>query len=179
MGLGSRPLLISGNQIVDFVTWLLFNKTYKGNSKPPHILCQGVFRASTTWQQGNRPTASSLPGLTVAYPNEHAESFKTPEWSSILALLGDGGDRLMTHLLMSCGLFQPIDGGLGTYYQLSGTYPMKLSQQNLIQCRAKHCGAEDSRRIVPLWGRLVSTKFSAIRKTAGSNPPCPQSNLIC
>lgn len=130
--------LIPCHQIVDFATWLLFNKTYKQNSKPPHMLCQGLLRASTTWQQGNRLTASSLPGLTMAYPNEHAEALKRPEWSFILALLGDGGDRVMIDLLVSCGLFYPIDRSHGSYYQLSGATSLTYmySKSNAVQVQA-------------------------------------------
>ena len=86
------------------------------------MLCQGIARSSTTWQSGNRPTTSSIPGLATTYTNEYAETLRGPAWNGILKLLGDGGDKVLIDLLLNCGLFVPSDKEQGVYYQLSGTY---------------------------------------------------------
>lgn len=114
------------------MTWKLFNRLYKDVPKPPHMLCHGIVRSSTTWQSGNRPATSSIPGLATVCTNEHAESIRGLAWHAILRLLGDGGENVLIDLLLNCGLFVPCDAAQGVYYQLSGA----LSQCSIVRMQA-------------------------------------------
>lgn len=74
-------------------------------------------------------------GLVSAFPNEHLESLRSPAWAKIASLLGGHRNVLMMHLIMECGLFVPLAGTEGNYYQLSGksrqTHPLiKLIRRN-------------------------------------------------
>ncbi|KAI9728984.1 MAG: hypothetical protein M1828_000069 [Chrysothrix sp. TS-e1954] len=109
------------SELVDFVVWRLFNRVYPSEHRPPHVLCHGVQRISTTHNVGLGAFASSsMPGLTCMFPNEHLEQVKNPLWSKVLNSLGVGGDRIMMDLLTHCGVFVPLEHESARYYQLSG-----------------------------------------------------------
>jgi telomerase reverse transcriptase len=42
-------------------------------------------------------------------------------WPNILALMGKAGEGSMVSLVVDCGIFVAVDGGYGTYHQLSGS----------------------------------------------------------
>lgn len=84
------------------------------------MLCQGMSRTSSTWQNGAISNANRIPGLVAAHPNEHVETLKGYLWQQILNLLGKDGNSIMADLLLDCGVFVPLDKSLGTFYQLSG-----------------------------------------------------------
>lgn len=108
------------SEVVDFCIWRLFHSIHSDSSKPPHILCHGMHRGSSTWKTGTGDGATHIPGLSYAHPNQHADTLRGAAWARILRLLGDGGDRVMIDLLLDCGLFSPMNKDQGTYYQLSG-----------------------------------------------------------
>lgn len=84
------------------------------------MLCHGILRSSTTWQSGNRPAISSIPGLASAHSNEYAERLRSPAWNIILGLAGDGGEDLIVDLLLNCGLYAQVEKSQGIYYQICG-----------------------------------------------------------
>jgi telomerase reverse transcriptase len=61
-----------------------------------------------------------VPGLVEQSPNSHVRTLKEPTWCRLQALLGQGGDRIIMHLLLECAVFLPVGGGISNYYQLSG-----------------------------------------------------------
>ncbi|KAF1981865.1 hypothetical protein K402DRAFT_218825 [Aulographum hederae CBS 113979] len=114
------PASFHQSEIVDFVIWLLF-KRHAALPKPPHLLCNGFQRASAAGQNGMPLSiAPGIPGLIATHPNSHVETVKNPVWSKLLEMLGEGGDHIMLHLLLDCGIFKPVDSGRGNYVQLSG-----------------------------------------------------------
>ncbi|KAF2842799.1 hypothetical protein M501DRAFT_28316 [Patellaria atrata CBS 101060] len=107
------------SEIVDFVIWHFF----KHNAKPSHILCRGFLRASGPSRNGlNLRAALGIPGVVSYFPNTHVETVKSPIWSTVLASLGRGGDRVMLDLLIHCTLFVSLEDRSGNYSQLSGIW---------------------------------------------------------
>lgn len=107
-------------ETVDFVIWTLFKK-YTSSYRPPHILCHGFQRASAKGQNGLVLSAApGIPGILCHYPNSSVETVKGPLWCRVHSLMGQGGDRVMMDLLQHCGIFCPLEGEGGNYYQLSG-----------------------------------------------------------
>lgn len=108
------------NQVIDYAIWTLLNKKYKEHYRPPHMLCHGMSKTSSTWQNGAMTTSNRIPGVVCNFANEHVESLRGVPWRRVFGLLGKAGGKIMLTLLMDCGLFVPLDKQAGTYYQLSG-----------------------------------------------------------
>lgn len=121
---GSHPLDLSNahlSKLVDFVIWLLFNRTFPHEAKPPHVLCHGMQRAAATWQNGvSTGIGSRIPGVICVSPNEHIETLKSALWTEVVDMLGEAGERIFTDLLIGHDLFVPLTVAPGNFYQLSG-----------------------------------------------------------
>lgn len=101
--------------VVDFAIWLIFNRVYSA-SRPPHVLCHGLQRATQTCLGA----ASSIPFLRSVHHNEHLEFFRGPQWKGAFKLLGKDSDAVILDVILHCGVFIAVDGALGAFYQLSG-----------------------------------------------------------
>ena len=113
--------------LVEFAVWLLFNRLHRDVNRPPHLLCHGYQRAQAPRSTNeNHGALAGIPGIVARYPNNNVSTLKNGAWSSLLALLGQDGDRIMLDILLHCGLFMLCSGGNGNCYQLSG----KTSQSN-------------------------------------------------
>jgi hypothetical protein len=107
-------------EVVDFVIWLLFRRK-PSPTKPQHLLCQGFERLSGPARHGVNPAVvAGIPGIVCHYPNNHVETVTNATWCNLLALLGKGGDLIMTELLVDCCLFTPTLAGAKSLRQLSG-----------------------------------------------------------
>ncbi|TAQ91363.1 hypothetical protein B7494_g281 [Chlorociboria aeruginascens] len=113
--------IYSQSEIVDFSIWLIFSQSHKSNGNISHLLCQGFrrdFSAGAVHRDEN--LTSAIPGLACTHPNSHVMSMKQPQWTWVLALMGKEGERMMIDLILDCGIFVSLEGGCGSYYQLSG-----------------------------------------------------------
>ena len=122
---------------MDFVIWLLFRRT--ASHKPSHLLCHGFKRAGAH-------TVPCIPGLVSTHANSYVETLKGPVWCRLHALLGQGGDRIMMDLLLTCGIFYRFDGRPGNFYQLSGlldrdpgAYYIDERRYTYNRCEAQSC----------------------------------------
>jgi len=89
------------------------------------MLCHGLQRVQASYQQPAGLSAGGgcgIVGLVSIFPNEHLERLRNPAWARIASLLGGYRNRLMLDLIMECGLFVPLAGKEGNYYQLSGKF---------------------------------------------------------
>lgn len=111
----------SQSDLIDFAIWLLFYRVHQQAHRPPHMLCHGYQRASLPRRLNEDHCAlAGIPGLVSHYPNENVDALKNGAWTELLGLLGKEGDRIMLDLILECGIFVPVDGGRGNFYQLSG-----------------------------------------------------------
>jgi telomerase reverse transcriptase len=96
-------------------------RSSKTGARPQHLLCQG-FRKSASYRSVTREEnpISTIPGLIEDSLNTHVSMMKASLWTKILEIMGKKGDEMMIDLIMDCGIFLPIVGGQGNYYQLSG-----------------------------------------------------------
>lgn len=109
------------SDLVDFAISQLFHKTHRHAHRPPHILCHGFQRVGNPRQANEDHCAvAGIPGLVSHYPNANVNALKGSDWSEVLSLLGNEGDRIMLDMLMDCGIFLASHEGWGNYYQLSG-----------------------------------------------------------
>lgn len=65
--------------------------------------------------------ATGTPGLLTLFANANVSYLKSPVWVDLLALLGQDGEHIMLRLILDCGLFTPVQNGIGNLIQLSGT----------------------------------------------------------
>ena len=65
-------------------------------------------------------TGEGIPGLENVHLNAMVATLKCPTWTTLLSLLGRGGEKTMLHLLLDCGVFLPTAAGQGSFIQLSG-----------------------------------------------------------
>ncbi|CAI6341564.1 unnamed protein product [Periconia digitata] len=112
-------------EIVDFVIWRLFRRCT--SYKPSHLLCRGFQRSGG---RGPEKTNHVIPGMHSYQRNANVETLKSPVWRRLHAVLGKSGERIMMDLLTDCGIFSPLDGGHGNYFQLSGL-PLSEVQSEL------------------------------------------------
>lgn len=61
-----------------------------------------------------------MPGIIQDSPNALVSMMKEMPWTKILAAMGNEGEKTMIDLIMDCGIFVPVVGGQGNYFQLSG-----------------------------------------------------------
>ncbi|KAF7867253.1 hypothetical protein EAF04_005336 [Stromatinia cepivora] len=111
----------SQSEIVDFAIWLLFSKSKSSNGRLQHLLCQGYRKdiSSRSVHRGEN-LSTSIPGVNSVYPNSHVTAMKAWPWPHVLSLLGKAGERVMSDLILDCGVFLQIENTHGSYYQLSG-----------------------------------------------------------
>ncbi|CAD6447834.1 90dde13d-292a-4651-93b4-1c553ad6b48e [Sclerotinia trifoliorum] len=111
----------SQSEIVDFAIWLLFSKSKSPNGRLQHLLCQGYRKdvSSRSVHRGENPR-TSIPGVNSVYPNSHVTAMKAWPWPHVLSLLGKAGERVMSDLILDCGVFLQVKNTHGSYYQLSG-----------------------------------------------------------
>ncbi|KAI9655689.1 MAG: hypothetical protein M1831_004841 [Alyxoria varia] len=113
--------LSSQAELVDFVTWILFHKTYPHVNRPPHMLCHGTQRAAVNWRnQAKIRARSTIPGLACMFPNEYVEMLKSPPWTEMTNLLGSYGERIAVTLFVNHAIFAPVKGSPKSYYQICG-----------------------------------------------------------
>ncbi len=117
-GVGSA----SQSDLIDFAIWLLFHRVHRHAYRPPHMLCHGYQRASNSRQANEEHGAlAGIPGVVSHYPNGNVNILKDAAWTGILSLLGKEGERIMLDIVLDCGTFVAVDGGMGNCFQLSGT----------------------------------------------------------
>ncbi|KAL2133055.1 hypothetical protein VTI74DRAFT_2994 [Chaetomium olivicolor] len=116
---GLEGYIYSQAEIVDFVVWLLFSRESAG-SRPKHLLCDGFRRQTGPDTRPNPGTATTIPGLYSAYPNQHVQTLKASPWPQLLKLLAREGERIMIDLLVDWAIFRSVKAGKGNLYQLSG-----------------------------------------------------------
>ncbi|MCJ1432065.1 hypothetical protein MMC27_001421 [Xylographa pallens] len=111
----------SQHEIVNYAISSLFNKIYRQDHKPSHILCHGYQRVFTPREScDDHNTTAGIPGLLSLYPNAQVASLKDAAWSGVLKRLGKAGAQIMLDLILDHGLFVEVDVGRDNFYQLSG-----------------------------------------------------------
>jgi hypothetical protein len=65
-------------------------------------------------------SGAGIRGIASHFPNIHVDTLKSSQWAAILRVLGKGGEKVMSELLIGCGIFVAVSGGQGNFYQLSG-----------------------------------------------------------
>lgn len=61
-----------------------------------------------------------LPGIIQRYPSSCRDELLQPVWKKLITHLGVDGERILTALLLDCGIFVKLDRGSHNYRQLSG-----------------------------------------------------------
>jgi telomerase reverse transcriptase len=51
-----------------------------------------------------------LPGIFAKGENPHVQELRTQPWSSLPDLLGRGAERILSEMLLNCGLYRPVHG---------------------------------------------------------------------
>ncbi|KAH9844449.1 Telomerase ribonucleoprotein complex - RNA binding domain [Teratosphaeria destructans] len=121
------------SEIVDFVIWLLFRRT-PANRRPTHILCHGLSRTSTVGNGDELETIPNIPGVATAGRNEHIDTLKGPQWSSLPAVVGSGAERVLSNMLFHCGIFVPLQDS-SNLNQISG---VPMSELKTLQRSSDH-----------------------------------------
>lgn len=112
--------------LIDFAIWLLFHRTYRQAHRPPHMLCHGYQRACNPKELNEDYCAvAGIPGLVSHYPNHNVNTLKNADWTEVLDLLGQEGDRIILDLVLECGVFVAVLCGQGNYCQISGNFNVK------------------------------------------------------
>ncbi|KAL9050624.1 MAG: hypothetical protein Q9162_006520 [Coniocarpon cinnabarinum] len=117
---GGGGRIAAQQEIVDCAIWLLYHKCYRSNAQPPHLLCRGFQRSTTTNTPNISDRKSTIPGIVQTASNEHVDMLKSPMWASLTSLLGAHGYVIMLELMLLCAIFQPVKHGNSTLYQVSG-----------------------------------------------------------
>ncbi|OQO08842.1 hypothetical protein B0A48_05732 [Cryoendolithus antarcticus] len=107
------------SEIVDLTVWRLFKRD-SGGRRPAHLLCLGFQRSPLAANGDEVPAAAGIPGVYLCGPTRFASQLRAPPWTGLCDLLGRGGDRIISELLMYCGLFSPINGS-SNVMQICGT----------------------------------------------------------
>nr|OQO19315.1 hypothetical protein B0A51_11621 [Rachicladosporium sp. CCFEE 5018] len=107
------------SEVVDLTVWRLFKRD-NGGRRPAHLLCLGFQRSPLAANGDEVPAAAGIPGVYLCGPTRFASQLRARPWTGLCHLLGRGGDRIVSELLMDCGLFSPIDGG-SNVMQICGT----------------------------------------------------------
>ncbi|PVH95994.1 hypothetical protein DM02DRAFT_132437 [Periconia macrospinosa] len=110
-----KPGYFVHSEVVDFVIWRLFHRCT--SYRPSHLLCHGFQRSSA---RGPQKTHHAIPGLFSYIKNTNVEILKNQAWCRLHAILGKSGEGIIVDLLTDCGIFCPLEGGHGNYFQLSG-----------------------------------------------------------
>ena len=114
---------VSISELVDHAVKVLFDRIHPHCLRPPHLLCYGIQRAQPTYAEKSERAMAGT-GLVIRSSNANSNTLKGLDWEIILALLGNGGDKIILDMLLNCALFVPVTSDLGHLNQISG----KLSQ---------------------------------------------------
>ena len=111
----------SQSELIDFAIYFLFHRLHRHAHRPPHMLCHGYQRASAPRQANEDQGAlGGIPGIVSHYPNRNVDILKDANWTEILGLLGNEGERIMLDLVLDCAIFRAVEGGNGNCFQISG-----------------------------------------------------------
>ncbi|OBT59037.1 hypothetical protein VE04_01035 [Pseudogymnoascus sp. 24MN13] len=108
----------SQSEIVDFAVWLLFNNSTRESTSIKHLLCQGFSKIPSAGRMDANNAA--VRRLVPVFPNKHFDELKLDPWPQVLGLLGKGGGRVVSDLLVDCGIFLAVGNGRGNYFQICG-----------------------------------------------------------
>lgn len=136
---------------MDFSIWNIFRRQ-PTCSRPSHILCQGFQRTTVANNGIEVHPVPGLPGLFYTGENPYFDRLKIHPWDSLPGLLGQRGERILSELLMDCGVFSPVKGS-SNLQQLSGV-PMselKVLPKTLLQ-PARKAGPERTNKQDPQRG---------------------------
>ncbi|TKA26334.1 hypothetical protein B0A50_05113 [Salinomyces thailandicus] len=104
-------------EIVDFVVWQLFRRD-PSSWRPAHMLCHGYQRTAN--HGAELAMVSGIPGIFTNCQNPHVEALRKAPWTQLPSLLGPGAERILSELLLDCGIFLPVPDS-NNLSQLSGT----------------------------------------------------------
>ncbi|RMZ79164.1 hypothetical protein DV738_g3553, partial [Chaetothyriales sp. CBS 135597] len=109
-------------EVIDFVVWTLFKRSPRAYSKPRHLLCHGLQRATPAGNNNPDGSSDSLvcAGIVRQHPNPNIDSLKMAPWLDLFQLLGSHADAIFINMLLDSAVFISLSGGSQTYYQLSG-----------------------------------------------------------
>jgi len=92
------------------------------------MLCLGFQRSTVANNGVEAHPAPGLPGLYYTSNNLYFSRLKTHPWDVLPVLLGSRADKIISELLMECGVFAPVVGS-SNVQQLSG---VPLSELNVL-----------------------------------------------
>lgn len=122
---------------MDFVIWLLFRR-HVGKYGPSHLLCLGYQRHAACRAGDEGVSVPGIPGVLSSCSNKHAESLRKGPWTALPALLGKGAERILSDMLLGCGLFTPV-GNTSNVTQLCG---LPMSELKIVKDSAGPRGKE-------------------------------------
>ncbi|KAK3677630.1 Telomerase reverse transcriptase [Recurvomyces mirabilis] len=105
-------------EIVSFVVWKLFNRS-SNHSRVTHLLCRGYQRSTTASDGVILRAVPSVPGVMSNGQSTYAESVRQHPWTGLPALLGRKAERIISNMLMECGIFLLV-GDTSNARQISG-----------------------------------------------------------
>ncbi|KAK3699518.1 Telomerase reverse transcriptase [Vermiconidia calcicola] len=107
------------NEIVDFAIWQLFRR-HNGSHAPSHMLARGYQKyASMSNNDAGLIAVPGVPGVFCNTANPYVRMLKEHPWCALPSLLGSAAERLMSDLLLNCGVFQSTENS-SNLNQLSG-----------------------------------------------------------
>jgi telomerase reverse transcriptase len=81
-------------------------RRHTGSYRPSHVLCDGFQRPPGTG--GEARAVPGIPGIFAKGENPHVQELRSRPWSALPELLGRGAERILSEMLMNCGLYRPV-----------------------------------------------------------------------
>ena len=142
-------------EVIDFVIWLLFKSCPVALTRPKHLLCNGLQRATAPLGAvvGEGVTVVA-PGIFQQHPNENLDLLTRSPWDQYLSFLGSDGEAIFCSLLLDCGLFFKLDQEANNYLQISGSPVSDLSTvtstTGQLPVKANDVAAKQPRRMTEI-----------------------------
>ena len=100
------------------------------------MLCRGFQKYSSISNDGPElVTVPGVPGIWANSPNRLVQALKEHPWCDLPPLLGKGAERIISDMLLQCGIFRPVENS-SNLFQLSG---VPLCDLKLINTPAPAC----------------------------------------
>lgn len=116
---------------MDFVIWLLFRR-HQGPYRPSHLLCQGYQRYVAGPDAAEMAAVAGMPGIFSNGSTKHVQTLQSEPWISLPKLLGKAAERILSEMLLHCGIFQTVEGSTNLT-QLSGAPLCELKPAKALE----------------------------------------------
>lgn len=98
--------------------WQIFRR-HRTYGRPAHVLTHGFQKYASSQNGADLVDVPGVPGVWSTGGNRHYRALKTHPWTFLPSLLGKAAERIISDMLLQCGIFQPINDSTNLS-QLSG-----------------------------------------------------------